>query len=113
MSLIIPAADGVQRRNLRWVQAEERKDDDDGCEYEHVSRSQASEYEDNMEGVADEKSYLQVNDNDPVHQQDEDSDRVVHQASEDDDDDNNPSHLYEVPNDGLFEKCQQICPICI
>ncbi|CAK9863745.1 unnamed protein product [Sphagnum jensenii] len=60
-----------------------------------AARSQASEYEDNMEGVADEKSYLQVNDNDPVHQQDEDSDRVVHQASEDDDDDNNPSHLYE------------------
>ncbi|CAM6035336.1 unnamed protein product [Sphagnum compactum] len=95
MSLIIPAADEVQRTNLRWVQAEERKDDDDGCKYEHVSRSQASEYEDNMEGVADEKSYLQVNDNDPVYQQNEDSDRVVHQASEDDDDDNNPSHLYE------------------
>jgi hypothetical protein len=113
MSLIIPAADGVQRRNLRWVQAEERKDDDDGCKYERVSRSEASAYEDNMEGVADEKSYLQVNDNDPVYQQNEDSDRVVHQASEDDDDDNNPSHLYEVPNGGLCEKHQEIGPICM
>jgi hypothetical protein len=113
MSLIIPAADGVQRRNLRWVQAEERKDDDDSCKYEHLSRSEASEYEDNMEGVADEKTYLQVNDNDPVYQQNEDSDRVVHQASEDDDDDNNPSHLYEVPNGGLCEKHQEIGPICI
>jgi hypothetical protein len=70
------------QRNFGQLQAEERKNN--VCEYEQVSRSQVSGYEDCMEGIADEENSLEVNNDDALyHHQKEDLDRFVCEASED------------------------------
>jgi hypothetical protein len=70
------------QRTFGQSQAEERKNN--VCEYEQVSRSQVSGYEDYMEGIADEENSLEVNNDDALyHHQKEDLDRVVCEASED------------------------------